>query len=550
MPDTPSLTLARAFKCHDVTMISRVRAKNYRCYKSVDFKPNPAVNIFVGENGSGKSTLLEIIYLATMGRVRGRWAADDLNPHWFNREAVATFFSESGARTIDLLPVIELEVYFSNEDSTIARLRGIHNALGEDCAGLLMRIHPDPERRVELEAYLAETDIPPLVPTDLYAVEWLSFAGETISRQPRGLGAVMINESGVTNGAAVDHRLRRLLRDFVTPEESASIGLEHRRSKHEITEGVLSQVNTRIDDEGKSIGVRLEMDQGSNSSWDAMVSPHVDGIPFPMLGQGMQVAAKIELAMSRKQESSKFVMVEEPENHLSHTEMLRVLARLEYLAAGRQLFITTHSTFVLNRLGFDRLKLVHAAQVVPFNDEVISKETIAYFQKQPGYDTLRLAIAEKVVIVEGPSDEMIFNLAYLKTRGVEPRDNGIDVITLGTRGKRALELAKALRKKMAVLRDNDGKDPEHWRSQASAFLETGKRDLFVGGLAHGRTLENQMVRAGNEDALRRILSVEEGAPLEEAMLARKTDWAWKVAEAGADLNWPHYMISAIEFIDA
>lgn len=494
--------------------------------------------------------MLEIIYLAIMGRVRGRWAADDLNPHWFNREAVAAYFSKSGARTIDDLPVIELEVYFSSEDPAIAKLRGIHNALQEDCAGLRMRIHPDPERRAELEAYLAETEIPPLVPTDLYAVEWMSFAGETISRRPRGLGAVMINESGVTNGAAVDNRLRRLLRDFVTPEESASIGLAHRRSKHEITEEVLSEVNARIDKEGKSIGVQLEMDQGANSSWDATVSPHVGGIPFAMLGQGMQVAAKIELAMSRNQEGSKFVMVEEPENHLSHTEMLKVLARLEDLAAGRQLFVTTHSTFVLNRLGFDRLKLVHEAQVVPFDDEAISTETIAYFQKQSGYDTLRLATAEKVVVVEGPSDEMIFNLAYLKIKGVEPRDNGIDVITLGTRGKRALELAKALQKKMAVLRDNDDRDPKHWKSQASAFLEYGKRELFVGCLAYGRTLESQIVRAGNEDVLRRILSIEKGDPLEEAMLARKTDWAWKVVEVGADLNWPRYVSDAIEFIDA
>lgn len=82
------------------------------------------------------------------------------------------------------------------------------------------------------------------------------------------------------------------------------------------------------------------------------------------------------------------------------------------------------------------------------------------------------------------------------------------------------------------------------------MLETGKREMFVGRLAQGKTLENQMVRSGNEEALRQILSVAESEPLEEAMLARKTEWAWRVAESQANLNWPRYISDAIEFIDA
>lgn len=35
--------------------------------------------------------------------------------------------------------------------------------------------------------------------------------------------------------------------------------------------------------------------------------------------------------------------------------------------------------------------------------------TVSYFQRLPGYDTLRLVLAKKVVLVEGPSDEIIFD---------------------------------------------------------------------------------------------------------------------------------------------
>lgn len=231
------------------------------------------------------------------------------------------------------------------------------------------------------------------------------------------------------------------------------------------------------------------MDQSANANWDVAVTPHIEETPFSFLDQGRQVSTKIALAMGRSAENTRFVLVEEPENHLSHTQLTQMIDIIKSNAAGRQLFITTHSSFVLNRLGFDMLHLIHDARIIPLKSDAFSEDTITYFQKQSGYDTLRLAIASKVVVVEGPSDEMVFNLAYKRIKGAEPRDRGIDVVALGTRGKRALELAAALGKKIVVLRDNDGKSPAHWQTQAGGLLLTGVRELFVGAEGYGRTLE-------------------------------------------------------------
>ena len=35
-----------------------------------------------------------------------------------------------------------------------------------------------------------------------------------------------------------------------------------------------------------------------------------------------------------------------------------------------------------------------------------------YFKKLPGYDTLRLVLAKRVILVEGPSDELVVQRAY------------------------------------------------------------------------------------------------------------------------------------------
>lgn len=530
-------------------MITRIKVTNYRCLAKLDFEPNEQLNILVGDNEAGKSTVLEAISLAITGRVRNRWASDDLNPHWFNQDAVSKYFDDLEAGLGPNLPSLEIEIFFSNDTPGAERLRGIHNSLAEDCPGVRLSVTTDPDHHEELEEYLKLEDLPRLIPTDLLLVNWQAFSGDLISRQPRGLGVASINVTASSSSAGVDYKLRQLIRDFVTPKESARISLDHRRTKADLTSGVLGVVNTRIAEDGNSFGVGLQMDQSANANWDSAVTPHMGDTPFALLGQGRQVATKIALALSRGVDQTQFVLVEEPENHLSHTELTKVLGLISTLAAGRQVFITTHSSFVLNRLGFDTIHLMNESKLVPLDTAAISKDTIRYFQKQSGYDTLRLAIAGRVVVVEGPSDEMLFNMAFESVCGVSPRDCGIDVVSLGTRGKRALELAKALGKTIAVLRDNDGKDPSHWRGEAGALLEPGKREMFVGSLTGGATLEPQIISANDPAMLRRALGIDDDTDLEHYMLTNKTESAWMIADSDEVVEWPSYFTDAIEFIN-
>ena len=75
---------------------------------------------------------------------------------------------------------------------------------------------------------------------------------------------------------------------------------------------------------------------------------------------------------------------------------------------------------------------------------------------QYGYDTLRLVLSKKTVLVEGDSDELIFQRAYKDVYGKLPIENEIDVISVGTAFVRYLELAKELKNKVIVIIDNDG----------------------------------------------------------------------------------------------
>ena len=167
-----------------------------------------------------------------------------------------------------------------------------------------------------------------------------------------------------------------------------------------------------------------------------------------------------------------------------------------------------------------------------------------------------MVLARHLVIVEGPSDEMIFKRAYFDQTGHTTDHDQIDVIAQGTRNRRGLELCAALDRSVTVLRDTDDQTPEYWREKARQWLEPGKREMFVGDPDFGKTLEPQVVntniQAGSnyEARLHRIVECTEGKSLEEFMTDDKTGWAWRVASAAESekIKYPTYIIDAIDFV--
>ena len=66
-------------------MLVQIRIQGYRIHKDLTVRPNRKFNLIVGANESGKSTLMEAVALALTGRINGRSASEELNPHWFNK---------------------------------------------------------------------------------------------------------------------------------------------------------------------------------------------------------------------------------------------------------------------------------------------------------------------------------------------------------------------------------------------------------------------------------------------------------------------------------
>lgn len=530
-------------------MITKIKIQGYRIYSDFTLLPNKDLNILVGGNDAGKSTLMEAIGLALNGRIGGRFAQEELNPYWFNKDLIDRFLEQCGRGLTPALPEILIELFLEDRPELQFLCGAINSERKTNaCPGISFKVIPNPEYDEELTQWRIKPSA--LIPVEYYKIEWRHFGDEVLTRRPRQLAVATIDSRTLRSTSGIDYHLRQILSDHLEPGEKAKISQHYREIKENMTLNSLGDVNNRL----KGIRAPLDnqvmalaMDQSAQSSWEGSVTPHVDHVPFAFAGQGQQASIKISLAMQRLSEHTSVVMIEEPENHLSHTSLTTLLSRIEEAAGERQLFISTHSAYVLNRLGLSSLLLLHRGKASQI--ESLDPDTVSYFQKLAGFDTLRMVLAQKLVLVEGPSDEIVFERFFKDLYRKSPMQLGIDVMSMhGLTLRRCLELCAAIDRPVAVLRDNDDQDPEALREPVADLLEKGKRELFIGSKEAGRTLEPQLMACNSDDVLRKIFKVTDRASLDKWMKREKTEAALCIAKSHETINPPQYMAEAAAFI--
>nr|WP_252714423.1 TOPRIM nucleotidyl transferase/hydrolase domain-containing protein [Treponema phagedenis] len=268
---------------------------------------------------------------------------------------------------------------------------------------------------------------------------------------------------------------------------------------------------------------------------------------------------KTHLALNDKNsENKKVVLIEEPECHLSHSTLNIFLKSLEYTYQGKQIIISTHSSFVANKLGLANLLLLNNSNLVKIRE--LSEETDIFFRKIAGYDTLRLLLCKKAILVEGDSDELIVQKAYMSEHnGHLPIHDGIDVISVGTSFLRFLELSEKLEKEVIVITDNDGNIEALHRKYCNYIGNNQKSNIkicydsteheYTGKLKNYNynTLEPCMLRANDLPLLNRILgkSFEDEDSLLKYMKENKTESAIKIFDTTEPLSFPKYIMEAL-----
>jgi predicted ATP-binding protein involved in virulence len=528
--------------------IQRVVVKNYRCLKSANVTFNERLNVIVGSNECGKTTLLEAVHLALTGQLNGRPLIVELHPYLFNHDLTRTYFEalKGGGRAEP--PSILIEVYLA-DDPALAKLKGDNNSLRADVPGVSMLVELNPSHAEDFAQYVADPSEIRTLPVEYFWIKWRDFAeNEILNARGVPLQTSLIDASTIKNNAAANRYVVEIVKESLNSKEKVDLALSYRLMKDRFLEQPkVKTINDALAAKKGGISdkaISVSLDTSSRANWEAGIMPHLDDIPLTLVGKGEQNSVKIKLAMETSAKSH-IILIEEAENHLSYASLNELIGHISANAGTRQILITTHSSFVLNKLGVESVLLFQRGEAIRLT-ELKDSSTQEYFMKLPGHDTLRLILATRSILVEGPSDELIVQRAYEKKHGRMPLENGVDVISVNSLAfKRFLEIAVMLGKTTDVVTDNDGSVAALQKKYAD-YLSSDLVSIQYDPDESAATLEPQLLRKNGLAVINAVLgtSFADEASALAHMASHKADTALRFFETDVDWSPPDYIARA------
>ena len=382
-------------------------------------------------------------------------------------------------------------------------------------------------------------------PYEYYGIQFTTFSGEPYSNLKRHVRHLTIDSSRIDNEYAAREYTRSVFAMNADVRHRSKLENAYRQSKGAFRNAHLADINGAL--ETYQFAVRTNAK--SNLEADLVITEN--GIPIESKGKGRQCFIKTEFALRKRGNESRLdvLLLEEPENHLSHSTM-KQLIELIRKSSNKQLFIATHSSLISSRLDLRKTLLLGTGQK-PAALKSLPKDTAAFFMKAPDNNILEFALSTRVILVEGDAEFILLDALYRRHCGSTLENDKVHVISVGgTSFKRYLDLAKLIGVKTAVLRDNDG---DYKKNCVDNYLgyATANTKVFSDKNPLRRTFEiclyedNRATCDGLFQTPGRTLSTI------DYMLANKTDAAFELLDKrGAELATPSYIQEAIDWIRA
>lgn len=556
--------------------ISKVIVNNFKCYEG-DFELilNPQINILVGDNEAGKSSIIEAINLALSGLIYGKYIGTEITQPLFNVGVVSKYLQSLKTDTPLDPPEILIEVFFEIEgnEALKAQLEGSGNSRKSKASGVQFSICFNEKYRAEYNLLLNSGSSLESLPIEYYDFSWSSFArDDRLTPRLIPIKSHLIDSTSSRNQNGSDLYISRILRDSLSDTQKINVSQAHRSSNDNLSSHD-SVICINKDLEQRHISdknVTLAIDPSSKNSWESGFTTYFDGIPFNNIGKGEQCLVKTRLALSHKKtQEANILLLEEPENHLSHSKLNNLVRSIITNNQDKQIVISTHSSFVANKLDIGNVILLNKGDnglrsETRIND--LSSRTRDYFLKLSGYDTLRLVLCKKAILVEGPSDDLILQKAYLSMHGKLPIEDGIDIISVGTGFLNFLEISHKSGIETVVVTDSDGDLDALERKYANYIGEEKKAGILIsyddvidsGNLTIGNnkpfnynTLEPKLFKANNYnlDLFNAIFETKCDSvdSMHKYMRSNKTECALAIFSSSEEIKYPEFIINSLKW---
>lgn len=517
--------------------IRRLVLKNFKRFKELELEFDPELNILIGGNEAGKSSVLQALDIV-LSASRSKVEAIGIES-LFNATCITEFLC--GSRKVADLPQLLVEVYF---DGLADRhdLDGRNNSKGIDHLGIKMVCKPIDEYTKEIQAILAGQH--KNFPFEYYGMHFQTFTDEVILPFKRPLRHLLIDSSLINNEYATREYTRSMYAAHASVTQRNLHAFEYRKAKAQFKDNIFKTMNDALD------GYKFDVRTSPKASIETDIIITENDIPVESMGKGRQCFIKTEFALRDREHALHVLLLEEPENHLSHVHMSKLIERIR-ASVKKQLFIATHSSFVATRLNLKKVQILSEENPArPASLKNLSEGTAEFFMKAPDNNVLELALCKKAILVEGDAEFILMEALYkLSAPGSSPDADSVHVISVdGTSFKRYLELAKLLGIKAAVVRDNDC---DHATNCVANYVDHVSSSIQVfADLDNTRHTFEVCMYQDNKNTCETLFAPgRKTLSVQDYMLKNKTDAAFALLRhEGSALVAPEYIRRAVAWI--
>lgn len=508
--------------------------KRFSCFE-VDFVSD--INLLIGDNEAGKSSILNAIELV-LGGSKSKVEAVGLES-LFCTTAISEFLA--GEKNIEGLPKLHVEIHLNEQNNP--DLFGRNNLDGIQANGLQLICEPNEDLTAEIKQVLEqESDN---FPFEYYSIRFSTFAGEAYTGYRKFLRYIALDSSQVNSEYATKEYIKNVYDSLVETPQRVNLKNDYRLQKIYFKDNKLNAINDFL--ENYQFAIR----SGSKANLETDLTITEDDVPIEHRGKGRQCFIKTEFALKRYREEQNIdtLLLEEPENHLSHTNMKKLIGRISESQA-KQIFIATHNSLISTRLDLRKSIFLNSSSLEPVLLKNLPEDTSKFFMKAPDNNVLEFILSSKVILVEGDAEYILIDALYNNFTESTLESDDVHVISVGgTSFKRYLDLAKLLNIRTAVIRDNDG---DHRANCVENYEEYSSENIkiFFDCDDAKNTFEVCLYELNKEICEELFKPGRRKLDTLEYMLKNKADCAFRLRDEKADkLVSPDYLKQAFAWIN-
>ncbi len=519
-------------------IISKLKLVNFKRFPELEIPFDEHLNILVGDNESGKSSILQAIDIVIRG---SRYMVEEIGLERLFNDSAVNRFMQLNPRSIEHLPKLIIELFLNDSGNPV--LNGENNSEQVNHDGIRCICQPNEEYSETIASILASAD--PAFPFEYYDITFSTFRGDQYNGHNRPMRDVFIDNSMIGSDFAMFQYVQDIYKAKLSDEERTLAKHKYHAAKCQFRNDVLAQYDPKL------AGYSFAVKDSSKDNLDTDLTIMEDGIDISNKGTGKQCYIKTELALKQANDHLDVVLIEEPENHLSHANMRKMIQAISE-SRNKQLFIATHSNLISTRLDLRKCSIFNKRSTSFVQLKDISEETAAFFMKAPDNNLLQFILSSRSILVEGDAEFMMMDF-FSRRVLTHPLDHAcIDVISVdGKCFKRYLEIARRIGTKTAVITDNDGDFQKNIQEAYSGYMNNEVPDIRVFSDTDDARytfekciyLDNTEICQAAFGAHRRTLTVE------QFMLSDKAECAYRLANSEPE-NFivPGYIQEALRWI--